>query len=842
MKKIILTAVAGLLAAQASYAQIASSVTPANRAAPAAVIPPEKGKGKIFGTVQDASAKTPLEFATVALESEATGKIVDGSITDAKGQFSIAGVALGRYKLKVSFLGYDTQFIENVTVASEKEEVYVGVVALRSSANALGEVTVVGDKPLIEDKVDRVVYNAEKDIDPGAAATDVMRKVPGLSVDLEGNVQLRGSSNIQVLINNKPSAVMASSIADALQQIPADQIKAVEVITSPSAKYDAEGTAGIINIITKKDGGLQGLTGNISATYGTLTSNANSNLNYRRGKIGLNTALGYTLSDIRGENIIESVYGAGSNLTSLSQKLGGNREVSSTFLQFGASYDFSKTSYIAAGVRLVNPDVTFRTTQVSTSSFADASHSRNTREGSNHFSGNNYDVNLDYTKSFEKRGQELSVLGLLSRNTRNNEILMKLSEDKELVQREQSFNDAFNEEATLQSDYTHPVNESQVVEAGAKAIWRYAESDYRFMLAQPASSPFVPQPGRTDVFSYHQKVLASYAAYGLKLNKYNMKVGLRYEHTSIDGDFTSSGTQVEQDYHSFFPSLSVSKSLQKDRTLKFNYSRRIQRPQLSYLNPYENLSNPRNVIRGNPTLEAELTDSYEIGYSAFLKSGASVNASLYWYKTSNAIQQVSTPYDGTDPDSVGRVTTTVANVGENNSYGLSLSASTKLWEKGRVSSNMNLFYSDFRGEGRKMANSGLVYNTNLNASYSFSKGITAQVAGEYNSPQITLQGKIMALLNYSIAVRKEVLNKKGSIGTAVSNPFNKYVERERVVNSYNKENALVLSQSNTWHYYFRQVRLSFSYKFGKQDAKTRTRPTKKVNNEDVKENDDNAMQ
>ncbi|MDX5420127.1 MAG: TonB-dependent receptor [Hymenobacteraceae bacterium] len=842
MKKIVLIAVASLLAAQASYAQNAPSVTPTTRTVPAAVISAVKGSGKILGTVQDAIAKAPVEFASVALERKATGKIVDGSMTDAKGRFSIAGVAPGEYRLRVSFLGYETQFIENVTVAGEKEEVHVGVIALRPNAKALGEVTVVGEKPLIEDKVDRMVYNAEKDIDPGVTATDVMRKVPGLSVDMEGNVQLRGSSNIQVLINNKPSAVMASSIADALQQIPADQIKAVEVITSPSAKYDAEGTAGIINIITKKDGGLQGLAGNFSATYGTLTSNANGNLNYRRGKVGLNSTLGYTLSDIRGENIIKSVYAPGSNLISLSQRLKGNREASSAFLQFGASYDLSETSYIAAGIRLVTPDVTFRTTQVSTSSFADALDKSNTREGSNHYAGNNYDINLDYTRSFKKRGQELSLLGLLSRNTRNNDIQMNLSEDNELVQKEQNFNDAYNEEITLQSDYTHPVNENQVVEIGTKAIWRYAESDYRFLLAQPASSPLVPQPERTDVFSYNQNVLASYAAYGLKLNKYNLKAGLRYEHTSVEGDFTSSGTQVEQDYHNLFPSLSVSKNLQKNQTVRFNYSRRIQRPQLSFLNPYENLSNPKNVVRGNPALEAELTDSYELGYSTFFKSGASVNASLYWYRTDNAIQQVSTPYQGANPDSVGRVTTTVANIGKNSSYGLSLSGSTTFWEKGRVSTNMNLFHTSVKGKDRELANSGLVYNTNLNASYSFDKGITAQVAGEYNSSQVTLQGKTRSWVTYSFAVRKDVLNKKGSIGIAVSNPFNKYVERERVLNTYSTENTRVLSQSNTWHYYFRQARLSFNYKFGKQDTKTKPRRSKKINNDDAKEGDDNPMQ
>ncbi|MFD3003446.1 TonB-dependent receptor domain-containing protein [Pontibacter toksunensis] len=842
MKKLILLAVAGFLAAQATFAQ--NVATQNNKAGPVKVTTPPvtKGNGKVTGLVMDALTKAPVEYATVAITDKATGKIVNGSITDEMGRFSIHGLFPANYLLHVTFLGYEKATLDNVSVGNGKDEVSVGTVALKSAARTLKELTVVGEKPLIEDKIDRMIYNAEKDINPGATAADVMAKVPGLSVDLEGNVQLRGSSNIRVLINNKPSAVMASSVADALQQIPANQIHSVEVITSPSAKYDAEGTAGIVNIILKKDSGLQGLTGNVSANLGNLNSNANLGLNYRKGKIGVSTTMGYAISDMRGKNRIESVFGPGSSISSSLQQLDMNRVMSSKLLQIGADYSLSKSSYLAAGIKMMIPDIEFKTTQLTTNTFRDASDSRNTRVGSNGFDGINYDVNLDYTRSFKKPGQELSLLGLVSRNTRNNESFMTLYQSNLLTQQEQNLNDAYNEEVTFQTDYTHPLSKTQTLEVGSKAIWRYAESDYRFLIASPASSPFILLPERTDMFTYNQNVLSSYAIYGTKLNKYNLKMGLRYEYTQIDGDFISDGTTVAQEYHNLFPNLSVSRNLSENQTIKFNYSKRIQRPQLSLLNPYENVSNPNNVVRGNPDLEAEFTDSYELGFSTFSKAGTSLNASLYWRQTNNAIQTLVLPYSGTDPDSVGRVTTTFGNVGKESFSGLSLSGSIKFLEKGKISSNVNLFYTSIQGGSQQLTRSGMVYNTNLNVSYSFNKGFSAQMAGTYNSSKVTLQGKMLPFAVYNFAVKKEVLNKKGSISLNVNTPFNKYVTMEKIMKTYNSENVLVLDQTNALSINMRQVRLSFNYQFGKQDAKAKPRRVKKVNNEDAKEGDDTSMQ
>jgi hypothetical protein len=245
-----------------------------------------KGSAKIVGYLLDSTDKKPVEFASVALINKVTGRPVDGAVADQVGKFTISKVAVGDYKLVVSFIGYDSKTLF-VSISAKNDDQDLGVISLQSSTKMLAEVTVEGQRALIEERVDRTVYNAEKDAsNKGGDATDVLKKVPMLSVDLDGNPSLRGSTNVKVLINNKPSTIMASSITDALKQIPADMIKTVEVITSPSAKYDAEGSAGIINIVTKKNT-LQGLTLNFDTSAGVRGSNLALNGNFRNKTWGL---------------------------------------------------------------------------------------------------------------------------------------------------------------------------------------------------------------------------------------------------------------------------------------------------------------------------------------------------------------------------------------------------------------------------------------------------------------------------------------------------------------------------------------------------------------------------
>ncbi|MBC3542189.1 TonB-dependent receptor domain-containing protein [Rufibacter sediminis] len=830
MRNVLLLATAGVLAAHITLAQ-----TPQNRPAPAPAptVAPQtapKGNGKISGVVLDETGRKPVEFATISLVEKSSGKTVDGTVTDYKGKFSLVRVAAGQYRLSISFLGYETSVVDNISLGN-KDEVNIGVVSLKGGAKKLEEVAVVGDKLLIEDKVDRLVYNAEKDLtNVGGTASDVLKKVPGLTVDLEGNVALRGSSNLRVLINNKPSAVMATSLADALQQIPSDQIKSVEVITSPSAKYDAEGTAGIINIITKKNS-LQGLNGNVSGSYGTRLSNLTGNVNYRKGKIGVNTAFGQNWRNNPMESTRETVYSGIPGIDRLSQTMEGKREGEFQMLQVGVDYELSKKSSLAAGLRMQSGEFAYITTQTSSSYLGGEMTRRNTRFNRNEFDALNYDLNLDFSRQFAKPGQELSVLGLLSRSNRENFSFAEVyNRDQQLALREQNLNDAFNMEKTLQVDYSHPFKNKHVLEVGTKAILRSAESDYQFMVAEPASAPFLKIPSRSDVFAYDQNVGAAYASYEFSLlKKYNFKLGTRYEHTKVDGDFRSTETSVKQHYNNFIPNVAISRALKNNQTVKFNYTKRIQRPQLGLLNPFENRTDTFNIQVGNPNLRAEITHAYELGYSAFSKSGTSVNATLFWRQTNNSIEAY------TLPNQEGVNYTRFGNIGRNASYGANVFASTKFLEKGNVSGNLNVYQLDLESRTSELnaTNSSLMFHANLNASYAFNKGISAQLFSLYNSRRVTLQGKASAFAMYSFAVKKDILQKNGSISVGVENPFSASLKQRTTFQTASAE------QVSTQYMYNRQVRISANYKFGKMaSAKNQPKRKKKINNDDAKSDGD----
>lgn len=834
MKKIVLMVVAGFLAAQQVQAQAAPQGPQGKAPAQTVPQPPApRGNAKISGQVVSKEAKEPIAFATIALVDKTTGKTVDGTVTDDKGKFTLSRLAPGQYTLHISFIGFEAKVLENLTLENRSEE-QVGQIALDPDTKVLAEVAVEGEKELVEDRVDRLVYNAEKDItNTGGTAGDVLKKVPGLTVDVDGNVALRGSTSVRVLINNKPSAIMASSVAEALQQIPADLIKSVEVITNPSAKYDAEGTAGIINIITKKNT-LQGVNGAVNATVGNRVTQLSSNVNYRKGRWGFNTTIGRSWRHNPVESHRETTYQGVAGVDRLSQTMAGRREGVFQLFQMGADVELTKKSSLAAGARVMAADFAYQTTQTSTQYLGQNVVGGNIRDNRNAVDGLNYDLNLDYVKQFAKPGQELSILGLVSRNNRNNENSADVADlDRQLALRELNLNDGFNDEKTLQVDYAHPFKEKQLLELGAKAIWRSVESDYRFSVANPATAPFAQVPGRTDVFSYAQNVGAVYASYEFSWQKkYQVKVGSRYEYTHVYGDFVSTNTKVRQHYGNLVPSLAISRSLKNNQTVKFNYSKRIQRPQLGYLNPYENRADTFNIQVGNPRLNAEVTNSFELGYSTFFKSGTSVNASVYWRQTQNSIQA----YTLASPEGVNY--TTFGNIGRHASYGVSLFGSTKFLKKGSLSSNVNAFYTNLENQTSELraANASMMYNANVNASYSFPKGVATQLYGEFQSRRVTLQGKASAYAGYGLAVRKEILQKNGFISVGVDNPFTAALKQKV---SFTNPNA---RQNGTLFLFNRQVKVSASYKFGKATAKNQPKRRRKISNDDAKSDTDTTEQ
>lgn len=754
--------------------------------------------GRITATIIDSLTKQPVDYATVSLAKVKDGKAVNGGVTDEKGKLVLQNVAADEYKLSIGFIGYKSKTIIVKTTLAKPDQ-NLGTVVLVPTANVLNEVTVEGKKAIIENKIDRMVYNAEADAtNAGGDATDVMRKVPMLSVDVNGNVQLRGGA-VRVLINGKPSGTMANSVADALKMLPAEQIKSVEVITSPSAKYDAEGSGGIINIITKKSN-AQGVSGSVNTSVGTRQNNGSFNLTAKTNRLSVNAALGGSYA-----------YPQNSRVSFLNETAG-----TTTFQDgfskwarpgyngsFGVDYDINAYNNISSTIKYNDfsnggpGEATININGLALQNISDMD-----------MGFNNMDWNVDYKRTSKKEGEEFSVSGQLSqgRNTTEFSNILRTAGVPDIITAND--NVGKNNEYTLQTDYILPITKKTTLETGLKGIARNIASDY----TQAAQD-----------FDYNQNVASAYGVIGFDLTKkIKFKGGLRAEYTDISGVFANS-LPIKNDYLNLFPSAVVSQTLKDNKTtLKLSYNRRVQRPSLFYLNPFRNESNQFSVSEGNPNLDPEISDNYEFGYSTFIK-GSIINASVFYRRTGDVIESAIQPLT---ENGVDKVLTTFINVGTSETYGLNVFGSYNPMPKWTLMTNIGLntyqVSNEFTGVNTPTF---LNYNWFLRSATTFSKGLSIEFFGVLNSPRRTFQGKTDAMVFYGGAIKKEILKKKGSIGLNTLNPFNRDLHIKTVNTTSNT------FQSTNIYYPLRSFGVNFSYSFGKLKFTEK----KKVKNDDMKQ-------
>ncbi len=795
-----------------------------------------KGNSKITGFVVDSSVTKAVEFANIALYSKATNKPVDGTVADDKGKFTLNRVAVGEYKILVTFIGYENKTIDNIKV-EKGQDIDLGVIKVNAKTKTLDEVTVTGQKDLIEEKVDRLVYNAEKDImAKGGDATDVLRKVPMLSVDLQGNLSLRGNQNVRVLINNKPSTIVASSVADALKQIPADMIKTVEVITSPSAKYDAEGSGGIINIITKKNT-LQGLNLNVDAGVGNRGSSLSLNGNYRKGKMGL-TLGGFGRANynvkLKGFTDQTNFREDGSTTRTYQDLSGVNTGLFGNY-NLGFDYDLAQNQSITAGVRYGARNM-LNTVDYKTDSYINnIINSSVYRDVDTKNLSGTVDVNVDYLHTYKKPQQEWSISTQYSRNDlTNNFDSNDRTGTNELLNREKNINHNLNQEITIQSDYQTPIKKNQMIEFGGKGIMRMVNSDYQYLYGN-GNDPLSQSPKQpSGALDYNQNVVGAYTSYTLTTKKkYTIKAGARYEYTTIEATTREGGDIQIPNYGNLVPSVNISKNI-KGATWKLGYNRRLQRPGIQQLNPNINAANPQNIMIGDPSLRPELTDNAELGYSKNFKKFY-LNAAFFGRITNNTITQVVQ----TNDTLAGGVLTTYQNIGSERAVGTNLFGNLAITSKWNIGIFSNIIYNNLRGmapvgggQSEFVENSGLNVGGGFTSQIQFKNGWGAQGFAFVQGSQVQLQGRRGGFAFYSAGVKKDFKNKKGSIGLAGENFLTK---------SFNIRTNLSTSQFtqvSDLRLFMRGVRLTFTYKIGKMTAQAPRKKGKSVNNDDVKSGGD----
>ncbi|EON76346.1 TonB-dependent receptor [Lunatimonas lonarensis] len=793
------------------------------------------GESVIKGRIIEDSSGEPVPYASAALVEVEASQRVMGAVADIDGKFQIGNVKPGAYQLKVSFVGYSTFESGLIEVAENQRSIDLGTIKLASADIALEEVVVVGQRDLIEEKVDRTIYNAEHDRTLlGGDASDVLRRVPMLSVDMDGNVSMRGSSNILVLIDGKQSAIVASNVSDALKQIPAEEIKTVEVITSPSAKYDAEGTGGVINIVTKKSN-LQGMSLNINSTAGWRASNLGLNASLKTGKMG------FTLGGFgrAGYNILGSfaneqwiTHGDGNTLHVLQRATTQTNQLFGRY-NFGWDYEIDTHNFLMASVgfglrnRSSHQDGLLTDTYLGDDLLASV-----LRDVEISNLSNNMDVSFNYTKTFEQKGKEFSASTLYSVNNLTDNFInsLYLGTFDDIASRIRNNNLGRNEEFTLQLDYINPLGGSNgpLLEYGAKTILRRAESDFTYFRAEGPEGPYevIDDLALSNEFSYHQNVTAGYFTFMSNfLTDYTFKGGLRYEYTHINADFGNAESTADiTSYGILVPSMNLSRKLENGNMIKMAYNRRVQRPFLNFLNPNINAANPQQISQGNPFLDPELTDNYEMSYSTYLL-GSSFNVTGYMRNTTGSIQPVRTVMD----DDV--IFTTFENIGGEKAYGLSLFTNVNVSNKFSLSGSVDSYFARLEnGLTDPMyaaSNSGFVLSGRARASYQLENNWQLEAFGFARGRQVQLQGSAGSLAIYNLNINKQFNDKKGSIGFGIEN----FLTRE-----FTMRNELItptILQQSTVGLQNMSFKINFNYRLGKLSTDSRKKQ-RGVTNDDIK--------
>ncbi len=782
--------------------------------------------GRITGLLMDSLTGQPIPFASVALLSE-SGSILTGQTTAESGHFSFTKLREGTYGLNITYVGYQARTLHGIRITATQPAYELGSIRLKAQSQQLKEVQITATKALIEEKGDRLVYNAGSDLtNKGGTAVDVLRKAPMLTVDVSGKVQIRGSSSIKVLLNGRPSGLLARNLSEALKMIPANTILAVEVMTSPAARYDAEGAGGVINIITKKQ--LRGSNGNLDVTAGNYVQSLGGSYGFKREKFGL-TFSGNTNAE-REKTISEMTRTAlvdGKAAGELFQRNEADNVSRGWFGDLSMEYAFDTLNRVNFSMsswggtwpgssRLYNrfhslsPSLTQEYNQIV--------------DQKNPFG--NLEWNLGYTRLFRKPRQELSLMGQYSYTFDNTRyVTNQFDLTSQPLYRETSTNLSRNPQWTWQVDYIHPFSSKgrQVFEMGAKLVRREVSSIYEVYTSQSEDvTRLLLSNDRSNTFRYTQQVMAGYAS--LKLTNrtlWTLQLGTRLESTRMDGQFKSTIPAFQVQFQNLIPSVVLSKEFTPQQSIKASYTQRISRPMIWDLNPFVNASDPKNLVAGNPGLRPELAHLAELAYSVTTENGTYVNLNLYRRQTANSIEDVRTV------DKAGVSTTLRQNVARNERTGLNINAAGELGRNWKINGGGEFYYAHFNSPSLGIKNSGWLWQLNLNMAYELPRNYSLQVNGMYSTGWILLQGRNSAWYDYSLAVRKEFWDKKGSLILGVNNPFT-YPFRQR-------EN----SQSDTFraqtaHQYFtRSVKLTFSWQFG-QLRNHSEEEGKKITHDDVR--------
>lgn len=729
-------------------------------------------KIKISGNITDSETAEPLEYATISLVNERFPNRIQGGITNENGNFDIE-IFPGKYNITLEYIGFQKVTLENKII---RVTTRLGDFKLNINSESLNEVELIGERTEVEIRLDKRIYNVGKDITVrGGSVTDVMDNIPAVSVDVEGNISLRGNDNVRILINGKPSGLVGLSGSAALRQLPAESIEKVEVVTSPSARYEASGTAGIINIILKKDE-LIGFNATFIANTGIpeyLGSTAT--LNWRTKKLNVFSTTTYRDQKSLGGGVFNNEYFNGDLPSSFANETRDyDRIRKNYFINLGAEYYINdKTSLTISGFVRDSNNTSDANTEIDDLnvngdilSSVDRLQEEAEEDNSSQFTAN-------FTKKFNDDGHELVA-----------EIQFQKSAEDEFANISNS--DSPSETAgTLESqtrnlfqlDYVWPIDKNTQFEFGYRGDFSSQENDYE--IAIKGNGRFIIDTNLSNVLLFEQNINALYTQYGKKINKFSYILGLRIEKTNIVINQKTTNDFKEKKYTNFFPTVNLSYEFSEEENITLGFSRRIRRPRSWSLNPFPSRSSVTFFRQGNPDLDPSYSSTFDFGYLKRWEK-FTLNGSAYYQKATQVITRITEATGevvrvSEDPIiEIPSLRATSINLAENNRLGTEFTLTFTPSRKFRLSGNFNIFNSETIGTYNNQVFDAEIVSwfARINSNVTLPKGWTAQLRGFYRGPNATAQSKSKGFFVLSGAINKDVLNKKGTLSFNASDLLN----------------------------------------------------------------------
>lgn len=738
-------------------------------------------KVTVKGKVLDSSTKAPLEFATITFFSKRDSTIKGGGVTDLDGNFSIE-TSINTFA-KVEFIAYKVKVINDLPFERGVSTLELGEIQLASDATVLNEVEVTAERSQMQLSLDKKVFNVGKDLSSrGGSAEDILDNVPSVSVDIDGNVSLRGSTGVRILIDGKPSGLVGADNANGLRAIPANMIEKVEVITNPSARYEAEGMAGIINIVLKKNQ-KKGLNGSFDVTVGyPETYGAAINLNYRKNKLNffVNYGLQYRTGPGGGFTYQENY--KGDSILISDQRRDIQRSGLNNSLRFGADYFFSKKSTLTTGMtyRIGDDRNDSKVEYFDYINTLDNLQSYTLRTDDEIEDESNLEYFLTHTQKFQGKGHELTTDVRYSDKSEveSSDFIERYfgsdlnpSGQPNLFQR--SNNDEGNRNLQIQVDYVRPFSKDGKFELGYRSSFRDITND--FLVEELDDQEWKALEGLSNNFIYDENIHSLYGIYGNKINKFSYQVGLRMEATDLKTELIQTNQVNDTLYAGLFPSVFLGYEAGDQNSFQISYSKRLRRPRFWDLNPFFTFSDARNFFSGNPSVGPENTDSYELSHIKYWGK-ASLTSSIYYRHSTDVIERITT----FNPD--GTTITTPQNLNTRDDYGFEFTYNVQAYKWWRINGNFNFFRSitDGGNLGESFQADTYSWLTRITSRTTI-KGTDIQLRGNYRAPRETTQGRRKAIYTFDLGFSKDIFKKKGSITLSVRDVFN---SRKRIFETF----------------------------------------------------------